>query len=148
MPPRMRSKRHTGDSAGNTIRMPISIIRIKQKQRKSLKKFSRRISRSCSKRSREAAMAEAMEAPPTEQGAPEPAVMEIMAVTVALVVLVALAALADMGIQVVHSLLPEPDGQRRMCGCRQQKIISVTTPMMRHSMCSQSFRTVTPAGII
>ena len=57
-------------------------------------------------------------------------------------------ALADMGIQVVHSLLPEPDGQRRMCGCRQQKIISVTTPMMRRSMCSQSFRTVTPAGII
>ena len=45
-------------------------------------------------------MAEAMEAPPTEQGAPEPAVMEIMAVTVALAVLVAL---ADMGIQVVHS---------------------------------------------
>ena len=93
-------------------------------------------------------MAEAMEAPPTEQGAPEPAVMEIMAVTVALAVLEALEALADMGIQVVHSLLPEPDGQRRMCGCRQQKIISVTTLMMRHSMCSQSFRTVTPVGII
>ena len=90
-------------------------------------------------------MAEGMEAPPTERAAPEPAVMETMAVTVALVVL---EALADMGIQVARSLLPEPDGQRRMCGCRQQKIISVTTPMMRHSMCSQSFRTVTPAGII
>ena len=148
MPPRMRSKRHTGDSAGNTIRMPISIIRIKQKQRKSLKKFSRHISRSCSKRSREAAMAEGMEAPPTERAAPEPAATEIMAVTVVLAVLEALEALADMGIQVARSLLPEPDGQRRMCGCRQQKIISVTTPMMRHSMCSQSFRTVTPAGII
>ena len=72
---------------------------------------------------------------------------EIMAVTVALAVLVVLEALADMGIQAVRSLLPEPGGQRRMCGCRQQKIIC-NHAYDEAPMCFQSFRTVTPAGII